>query len=206
MPKTILPVSHRLSARNVATVAQLQAAASREIFPTIDGLVRKVNGEIIPCVNDLAADVTDLETTVTDLEATVAGMGASAQRWVHSTGYNAGASSIRFLNLNGTTGASGTLGVQSQIHLPGTGRLVSVTISSQFAAGVTDVSLYKDGVSVAVVTQTVDIALVNQGYLFDFSGFGALSEWTLGQSLSLSVDPTNFVAEVFVGILWEMDA
>jgi hypothetical protein len=129
-------------------------------------------------------------------------------RWMYVTRYLTPDASLRYIPMVGSSndGAT-TIGWRQRAWLPGSGRLVSATLSSfsATALGVTTMGMHINGSGTAVSQVSKSISVADLGEVFLF--LADVSRWSLGDSVSISVNPTAITASasVNVNLLFELD-
>ena len=149
---------------------------------------------------------TDTPTLVVSGSATILGSLTTKQRHINTAKYSLDSADQQYVRWN-AAGSNSSPGVNNKFLAPCDGELLSVTIRATAAANGTNIAFHKasDGTenlnTNAVETVGVDMSAANTGYQAQFSG----SNFSAGEILGISLNPTNGFGNVDITCIWEFD-
>jgi hypothetical protein len=189
-------ISHRISGRNVSSPDKLFSAAKRELWPATEGIIRKLNDEIIPALNAYQNEAQFLLSFESEDDVTVsqkceevtygvAVASSNPRTTVYAMKFSGGLNTFHLFDPS----ASGPSDLHWMSHA---GSLVGVVLSWDnvgLGPGLTVVGFHLNGEVVASKSVSVNMATGQIGYVFDFSSLGA--SWSAGDSIGFSMTPHN---------------
>ena len=149
---------------------------------------------------------TDTPALVVTGSATILGSLTTKQRHINTAKYSLSDADQQYVRWN-AAGSNSSPGVNNKFLAPASGKLLSVSIRATSAANGTNIAFHKasDGTedlnTTAVETVGVDMSAANTAYQAQFSG----SNFSAGEILGISLNPTNGFGNVDITCIWEFD-
>ncbi len=146
-------------------------------------------------------------TAVFDGDVVISGSLYTKQRHVNSAKFSSTDNSQRYVRWD-AAGSNGSPGVNNKFIAPTDGRLLFVTVRCTSAANGTNVAFHKasDGTAnlntTAIETVGVDIDSSNTSFQVQFT---SISNFSAGDILGISINPTSTPNDVNITCVWELD-